>query len=61
MAECVNLRLVAEYRTCRPTLPKAVCDGNVLHDSAGIWLVAMGSWVEILVWLGLAGRNPALA
>jgi len=41
---------VAEYRTSRPTLPKAVCDGNALHDSGGIWLVAMGSWVEI--WSG---------
>lgn len=50
MAECANLRLVAEYRTCRPMLPKAVCDENALHDSCGIWLVAMGRWVEI--WSG---------
>lgn len=49
-AECESLRVVAEYWTCRPTLPKAVGDENALHDSGGIWLVAMGSWVEI--WSG---------
>ncbi|HQV12848.1 MAG TPA: hypothetical protein PKW52_16030 [Nitrospira sp.] len=61
MAECANLRLVAEYRTSRPTLPKAVCDGNALHDSGGIWLVAMGSWVEI--WSGSVWQTeiPCLA
>ena len=29
MAECVNLRLVAEYRSSRPTIPETVWRGTV--------------------------------
>ena len=49
-AEREILRVVAEYWTCRPTIPKMICDTHAPSGGKTIWLVAMGSWVEI--WSG---------
>lgn len=46
--ECESLRVVAEYRTWRPTFSKAVCDKHGLSVTLPIWLMTMGSWVEVL-------------
>lgn len=46
-AECESLQLVAEFRTFRPTIPKAVCDRHRLSDHTNIWLVAIKSWLEV--------------
>jgi len=53
-AECESLRVVAEFWTGRPTIPKQVCDRYALPSGSGIWLVAMNSGIEIWpesVWL----------
>ncbi len=55
-AECDGLRVVTEYRTCRPTIPKAVCDRHQLIVQEGVWLIAFDSWIEVwpaLVWESL--------
>lgn len=46
-AECCSLRVVAEYRTEQPTIPKAVCDTHGLSANEAIWLVTMGNVIEI--------------
>lgn len=46
-AECESLRVVAKYWTCRPTIPKMICDTHVLSDGKAVWLLAVSSWVEI--------------
>ena len=46
-AECCSLRVMAEYRTQRPTISKAVCDMHGLSANEAIWLVAMGNVIEI--------------
>lgn len=52
--ECESLRVVAEYRTCRPTIPKMICDRHALSGHDAIWLIAVNSWVEF--WPeGIAG------
>ena len=43
-----TLRVVAEYRTRRPTIPKSICDRFALLNGSAIWLVASGIWIEIL-------------
>lgn len=53
MAECDNLRVLAEYRTNRPTLQKFVCNRHGLIERAPIWLVSTKHLVEIFsepVW-----------
>jgi len=45
--ECEFLRVVAEYRTGRPTIPKVVCDRHDLSADVAIWLMATSNWVEI--------------
>lgn len=47
-AEYNNLQVITEYRTCRPTIPKTVCDKHGLLASTLIWLVITGDWIEIL-------------
>lgn len=54
-AECGSLRVVAEYSTCRPTIPKAVCDRHGLSANLSCWLVAMGDVVE--VWSELSWQT----
>lgn len=46
-AECEYLRVVAEYRTGRPTIPKVVCDRHDLSADVAIWLMATANRVEI--------------
>lgn len=54
-AECESLQLVAEFRTCRPTIPRPVCDRHSLSDQTNIWLVTIKSWIE--VWPDSAWQN----
>lgn len=54
-AEYDSLRVVTEYRTCRPTIPKAVCDRYLLISQEGVSLIALDSWVEI--WPGLVWES----
>ena len=46
-AECGSLRVVAEYWTQRPKIPKAVCDMHGLSVNKAIWLVTMGNVIEV--------------
>lgn len=48
MVECDSLRVIAEYRTRRPTIPKAACDRHGLLGSTSIWLVSTGGNIEVL-------------
>jgi hypothetical protein len=45
-AECESLRVVAEYWTSRPTIPKIICNRHALSGHEAVWLVAVNSWVE---------------
>lgn len=46
-SECENLRVVAEYRTSRPTIPEAVCNRHGFSANVAIWLMTTGKWIEI--------------
>lgn len=46
-AECSSLRVVAEYWTQRPTIPKAICDRYCLSANETIWLATTGNVIEI--------------
>ncbi len=46
--ECKSLRILAEYQTCRPTLPKAVFDKHGMSEKGPIWLVSTGNWIEFV-------------
>lgn len=54
-AECESLRLVAEYRTGRPTIPKIVCNKHGLSANVAIWLMTTRNWVEI--WSDSSWQN----
>ncbi len=55
IAECSSLRVVAEYSTQRPTIPKAVCDRHYLSANETIWLATTGNVIEI--WSELSWQN----
>lgn len=48
MATCDSLRVVAEYRTCRPTIPEITCYRHALQENISIWLLITDSVIEIL-------------
>lgn len=50
-----GLRILAEYRTYRPTIPNAVCSKHCLQVDMPVWLVITRNWIEIFsdsVWHG---------
>lgn len=54
-AGCSSVRVLAEFRTHQPTIPKSVCDRHRLLDHTNIWLVTTKSWIE--VWPDSAWQN----
>lgn len=45
--ECSSLRVLAEYWTPRPTIPKAICDRHCLSANETIWLATTRNVIEI--------------
>lgn len=58
--ECSNLRVVAEYRTCSPTIPKITCERHGLLEQKPLWLITTGSRIEILPELAWQADAPEL-
>ena len=52
--------VLALYRSQRPTLPARLCQRSGFAPSAALWLVTVGSWVEVwpeMRWLELLQRD----
>lgn len=61
-AECSSIRVVAEYWTQRPTIPKAICDRHCLSANEIIWLATTGNVIEIwseLSWQTMITKSCA--
>lgn len=48
LVECDSMRVIAEYRTRRPTIPETACHRHGLSGNTTIWLVGAGSTIEVL-------------
>ena len=54
------IEVLALYRSQRPALPAMVCQRNGFAPGAALWLVTVGSWVEVwpeMQWLELLQRD----
>lgn len=55
-----GIQVLALYRSQRPALPAMVCQRNGFAPGAALWLVTVGSWVEVwpeMRWLKLFQRD----
>lgn len=54
------IQVLAQYRSQRPALPATLCQRGGFAHGAALWLVTVGSWVEIwpeMRWLELFQRD----
>ena len=55
-----GIQVLALYRSQRPALPAMVSQRNGFAPGAALWLVTVGSWVEVwpeMRWLELFRRD----
>lgn len=55
-----GIQVLALYRSQRPALPATLCQRNGFAPGAALWLVTVGSWVEVWPekqWLELFQRD----
>ena len=55
-----DIQILAQYWSWRPTLPARLCQRSGFAPGGAIWLVTVGSWVEVwseMRWLELFQRD----
>lgn len=57
---CEGIQALALYRSQRPALPATLCQRRGFAPGVALWLVTVGSWVEVwpeMRWLDLFQRD----